>query len=223
MRELTLFELALVSGGDGTCEGDGEEADVCITHPPYTPPYTPPSFPPSYPPPSYEPPPASGGGSSPSSDVGIGGDPCPVSRAEAAEALNNLQAGSPTAAGIVAAARAAGLSIILNSNHIDHYNPIANYISWDPFSASQGQNADQSYWTESPTLGLMHELIHWNSPQLSHDAVYALVNTIARELNQNTGTNYSANRTSVGGSAFLVNDTDGTNYDLGTVRPVCGS
>lgn len=62
MRELTFFELALVSGGDGTCEGDGEEADVCITHPPYTPP----SFPPSYPPPPSEPPPSSGGGGDPS-------------------------------------------------------------------------------------------------------------------------------------------------------------
>lgn len=64
MRELTLFELALVSGGDGACEGDGEEADVCITHPPYTPPSNP-GYPPSYPPPSYEPPSYGGGGSSP--------------------------------------------------------------------------------------------------------------------------------------------------------------
>src|SRR5258707_607959 len=62
MRELTDFELALVSGGYGCEEASGEEINICGYPPP-----DPPSYPPSPPPPgSYEPPvgspPSSGGG-----------------------------------------------------------------------------------------------------------------------------------------------------------------
>lgn len=48
---------------------------------------------------------------------------------------------------------------------------------------------------------------------------------LARELNANTGTRYGANRgaTSEEGSAYLVANTDSTTFDLGTVRPICGT
>lgn len=158
MRELTSFELALVSGGgSGSCEhSGGEEYDGCIIG---TPPPDLPNYPPSPPPPpSYEPPPYEGGGGG-GGDVDIAGAPCPTSRAEAYEALSNLATGSPSAAPYIAAARAAGLDIVLNRDHFVSFNPTGNYIAWDPFSAASGQNRDGSYWVESPTLGLIHEII----------------------------------------------------------------
>ena len=166
------------------------------------------------------------GGESQGNHIRLGGDPCPVAHAEAYQALASLQK-SPTAAGLLAKANAAGLEVILNRNHQDSYDPGLGYgfVSWDPYSAASGRNEDGSYWVESPTLGLIHEIVHWSDASLSAAGVHAIVNQVARELNANTGTRYGANRgaTSEEGSAYLVADTDSTAFDLATVRPTCGT
>lgn len=73
MRELTSFELALVSGGHGECEGDGEESDICVIgHPPDLPNYPPPTPLP----PSWGPPPEYGGGGSGPTPPPPAPDPC---------------------------------------------------------------------------------------------------------------------------------------------------
>lgn len=84
MRELTSFELALVSGGDGGCEeASGEEINICAPPPGNPPPSNPP---PTYPP-SYEPPigtPPSSGGPTPET-------PCEDAHSDkAADNIRNL-------------------------------------------------------------------------------------------------------------------------------------
>ncbi|AOH85620.1 hypothetical protein AWL63_18435 [Sphingomonas panacis] len=169
-------------------------------------------------PPDYDPDPG---------QLGITGDPCPVVRSELNEALSNLEAGSPTGALIIAAARESYVNINLMQIGVnyadDFYDDWTKTIYWDPFSALSGVNSDGvTYFAESPTMLLMHELVHWANPQLGHEGVWRLTNEIAREMNANTGTSHGTNRDNGGGSNYIVTDTDSTNWPgLGVARPGC--
>ena len=127
MRELTAFELALVSGGFGECEGDGEEIIVCGDPPTYPPP----TFPPSYPPPTYPPgdTPYPGGG-------GGGSSPVPV-------APHPGDCGTPSGAAVGIAQHVMGTTAVGPPNPLE--TPAGNDWTQVEFTAIITQNPDGSY------------------------------------------------------------------------------
>lgn len=155
------------------------------------------------------------------------GDPCPTARSELNEALDNLAAGSTIAAAMIQAAKESFVRIDLirtdatSGVRDDVYDPNTKTIHWDPFSASSGQNSNGSFYYESPTMALMHEVAHWANPNASEADIMRFTNEIARQMNATLGTNYGTNRDIHAGSYFIVDDTDSAYFDLGKVRPGC--
>lgn len=150
-------------------------------------------------------------------------DDCTTTRNELNEAMNNLQAGSPAAAAIIAAARQSGLDIKLiredTTSNVTSYNPTTGVLSWDPFSAATGINYNNTQYTLTPTMSLAHELIHWANPNLTEIEVIRVANEIAKEMNKNMGWNFDTQRDRhYAEDTYNVSDTDATS--AGT-RPAC--
>jgi hypothetical protein len=229
VRLLMLDELDAIVGGDGEDTDDvqtppadpGDNEEIVVTgrriqmfyiDMPWAPPIT-------FDLPS-DPDPAPG-------QFQVMGDPCPTARSELTEALDNLSAGSPTAAAMIQAAKDSFVRIELIRTDAtsgvteDGYANGTKTIYWDPFSAASGQNSNGSFYAESPTMALMHEIAHWANPSLSEADIMRFTNEIAREMNTNLGTNYGTNRDNHTGSYYIVTDTDSTSWDLANHRPGC--
>lgn len=200
-------ELDLITGGNGDDTDDvpatPEEPEIVVTGTRITSAPVP-GF--SIPIEIFLPPPPAPSGSGESG--GSGGDfdlsgGCGASQSEFREALSDLEAGSAAARAIIEAAKQNGLDVMLIREDItDQRNgytpdpavPNGGVLKWDPFSSWTGTNFDESIYTLSPVMILMHELIHWANNNLTEIEVISVANEIAKEMNMNLGTNFDTHR-----------------------------
>jgi len=221
VRLLMLDELDAIAGGDGEDTDsppapDPEQPDIIVIGTRIT----------SAPVPGFASPVTIDLPSDPSPQAqgafNVGGG-CNTSQGELSEALYNLSTGSAAARAIVDAARESSLTINLiredTTSDRDGYSTNTHILSWDAFSATYGQNYDGSAYTESPTMSLAHELVHWANPNLTEVEVIAVTNEIAKQMNQSFGTDYETHRDNhTGLGRTNVNDTDNANA---SDRPAC--
>lgn len=213
MRELTLFELSLVSGGSGQCEGDYEETGEVLVCGQMPPPTMPPSFPPPPPPPGGEngSPPSGSPTPDPASSFNLKDVDCPMEIAQFESALATLMLASPTFRAVMANLQADGLrwDLRLVNDGVDGTTLPDTTIKWDPFSSIYVHNGQgQVVGSQSAMVGLAHEILHaayWNdyagAPEVQ--AVMTAENAIIAELNAYAPSRHESQR---------LNHQDGTPY-----------
>ena len=218
LRELTVSELELVSGGyyipgygwivDGpgyspwiVGPSDGGSGGGSGVGGPSEAPSPPPSVP----------------------DFHLRGRDCPIDKDAAHQALDELYNGSRTARDLMDSAFQHGVQLDIfkwnsvSPDQVDEYRDRS--IFWDPFLMASGTNKDGSVYVQSSEMALAHEFVHagnWDNPKFqgsdSEAAVMAVENQIARELNAGYGLNYQTNRDNHTGQSYnstSIHDTQG--------------
>lgn len=151
----------------------------------------------------------------------------------ASEALSELFNGSPTVQRYMELAHSFGVTISLFRSDYTDFGAtdefIANrsgsggVINWDPFSTGNGRNIVGSFYSESPIMLLAHELVHAGDTALrgpaSENAVIAIVNAIAAEMNMSTGSHYETTRTVHDGKLSMTDNIHSQTASI--TRPDC--
>jgi hypothetical protein len=165
--------------------------------------------------------------------IDLTGDTCPVAQGAATDSLNSLYQNSPTARALIDAMAARGTDLNLIQANLAgggpqaRFDSFSNQILWDPFVYVVGVNTDQSQYVLAPIMVLAHELVHAghaDDPAYQGAGSEALVmqvaNQIAAEMNAATGSSYNTTRDShIHQDRYWTNSPTSTTFSIS--RPGC--